>query len=75
MANPAIAEWMSRAQAARRLDVTPQWVIRLARRGELDHIKTARGRLLDPPDVERLAEERRRRRGGGGALASEGGAK
>jgi hypothetical protein len=44
--------------------VTPQRIVQLARAGEVEHVLTPLGRLLDPADVERLAAERERRRPG-----------
>lgn len=35
-----------------------QWVTQLARRGELDAVRTSLGWLINPKDVERLAGER-----------------
>ena len=63
MPETAIAGWLSPVQAGRRLGVTPQRIVQLARAGEVEHVLTPLGRLLDPADVERLAEERRQRRG------------
>ena len=63
MPETAIAGWLSPSQAGRRLGVTPQRIVQLARAGEVEHVLTPLGRLLDPADVERLAEERRQRRG------------
>ena len=64
MPETAIAGWLSPVQAGRRLGVTPQRIVQLARAGEVEHVLTPLGRLLDPADVERLAAERERRRPG-----------
>jgi hypothetical protein len=42
------------------LGLTPQRVVQLARAGELEHVLTPLGRLLDPRAVECLASERGR---------------
>jgi hypothetical protein len=60
MPETAIAGWLSPVQAGRRLGVTPQRVVQLARAGELEHVLTPLGRLLDPRAVECLASERGR---------------
>jgi hypothetical protein len=59
---PGIAtqEWLSPAQAARLLGVTPERIRQLERAGRVTCVRTALGRLLDPADVERLAAERER---------------
>ena len=54
-------EYLTTAQVARRLGVTPARVIQLARRGQLAHHRSPHGRLFDPVDVRRLAEERANR--------------
>ena len=46
------------AQAARELGLTPQRVRQLADGGHLAYTMTPLGRLLDPADVARLAQER-----------------
>jgi hypothetical protein len=45
------------------LGVTPQWVMELARRGDIDHEQTPLGRLYDPEEIRRVADERDRRLG------------
>ena len=62
MPETAIGEWLTPAQAGARVGLTAQRIVQLARAGEVEHVLTPLGRLLDPADVERLAEERRRRR-------------
>jgi hypothetical protein len=59
---PAIAtqEWLSPAQAARRLSVIPERMRQLERAGRLPCWWTPLGRLFNPADVERLATERER---------------
>lgn len=52
------------AQAARRLGITPQWVVQLADAGRLRSCRTSLGRLIDLDDVERLAIERQAKRQG-----------
>ncbi len=51
-------EWLSGAQAARLLGVTPQWVRALAKESKLDAIESPLGFLYRRADVERLARER-----------------
>jgi len=48
------------SQAGRVLGTPGQWVTHLARSGELRGVKTALGWLVDPKDVERVAEKRGR---------------
>ncbi len=50
------------AQAARRLQVTPQWVVQLADAGRLRSCRTPLGRLIDPAAVEAFAAARAARR-------------
>lgn len=50
-----LAEGLTTAQVARRLGLSQQQVIRLARAGVLEHVRTALGRLYNPESVERLA--------------------
>jgi DNA-binding transcriptional MerR regulator len=59
---PAVAtqEWLSPAQAARRLGVTPERMRQLERSGRLPCWWTPLGRLFDLADVERLVAERER---------------
>ena len=66
--------WLTPTQAGRRLELSAERVRQLTAEGRLACIRTALGRLLDPRDVERPAEDRRRRRAGGGPLRPEGGA-
>jgi hypothetical protein len=51
-------EWLSPAQAAQRLGMTPANVRRLADLGRLDARRTPLGRLVRATDVERLRRER-----------------
>lgn len=53
-----IESWLSPSQAGAILGTSGQWVTQLARRGELDAVRTALGWLMNPADVERLAKER-----------------
>ena len=56
-------DWLTPTQARRRLELSAKRVCQLTVAGRLPGVRTALGRLLDPRDVERLAEERRRRHG------------
>jgi hypothetical protein len=56
-----IANGLSPAQAARRLDVTPSRVRQLMATGHLAYIATPLGRLIDAASVETLRIERARR--------------
>ena len=53
-----IEDWLSPSQAGALLGTSGQWVTQLARRGELDAVRTSLGWLVNPADVERLANER-----------------
>lgn len=55
-----VARWLSPSQAGRVLGTSGQWVTHLARAGKLRGVKTALGWLVDPEDVERMAEHRSR---------------
>ena len=59
---PAEAGWLSPAQAARRLGVTPQWARKLAQVGRLTGVETALGWLIDPQSVAQMVGEREERR-------------
>ncbi len=50
--------WLSPAQAARLLGITPQWVRKLAQAGQLRAIETPLGWLIDQEDAIRMAVER-----------------
>jgi predicted site-specific integrase-resolvase len=72
MTTTTIDGWLSPAQAAHRLRVTPQSVGIYCRQGKLRCVETPLGRLIDPASVDRLAQERadsppRLRRGRRGA--------
>ena len=54
--------WLTPAETARRLNVTPQWVVRLADSGQIRSERTPLGRLLDIDSVEEFAERRQRQR-------------
>jgi hypothetical protein len=56
-----IEDWLSPSQAGALLGTSGQWVTQLARRGELDSVRTSLGWLVNPADVERLANERLKR--------------
>lgn len=53
-----IENWLSPSEAGGILGTSGQWVTKLARRGDLDAIRTSLGWLVNPADVERLANER-----------------
>lgn len=53
-----IENWLSPSEAGGILGTSGQWVTKLARRSELDAIRTSLGWLVNPADVERLANER-----------------
>ena len=50
--------WLSPSQAGAILGTSGQWVTQLARRQELEAARTSLGWLVNPVDVERLANER-----------------
>lgn len=53
-----VESWLSPSEAGEILGTSGQWVTKLARRGELDAIRTSLGWLVNPQDVDRLARER-----------------
>ncbi len=53
-----IEDWLSPSQAGALLGTSGQWVTQLARRREVDAVRTSLGWLINPADVERLANER-----------------
>ena len=53
-----VEDWLSPSQAGALLGTSGQWVTQLARSGELDAVRTSLGWLVNPADVERLANER-----------------
>ncbi len=53
-----VESWLSPSQAGAMLGTSGQWVTQLARRHELDAVRTSLGWLINPADVERLANER-----------------
>lgn len=53
-----VENWLAPSQAGVLLGTSGQWVTQLARRGELDAVRTPLGWLVNPADVERLANER-----------------
>ena len=53
-----IEDWLSPSQAGALLGTSEQLVTQLARAGKLDAVRTPLGWLLNPADVERLANER-----------------
>lgn len=56
-----IEDWLSPSEAGDILGTSGQWVTKLARKGELDAIRTSLGWLVNPADVERLANDRLKR--------------
>ena len=56
-----VENWLSPSQAGAMLGTSGQWVTQLARRRELDAVRTSLGWLINPTDVERLANERLKR--------------
>jgi len=54
----AAPEWLTPAQAARHLGVTPAMVRYWAKHGRVDCQMTPLGRLFDPESVERLRRSR-----------------
>jgi len=56
-----LAGYLTVAQAARQLGVSPDLVRLLMRSGRLPHVHTPYGRLISQADVERLAQERQAR--------------
>jgi predicted site-specific integrase-resolvase len=61
--------WLTPAQAARRLDVTPAMVRHWTKHGRLVFELTPLGRLIEPASVERLRSERDRYGAGSPAAA------
>jgi hypothetical protein len=53
-----VENWLSPSQAGAILGTSGQWVTQLARARKLDAVRTPLGWLLNPTDVERLANER-----------------
>ena len=53
-----VESWLSPSQAGAVLGTSGQWVTQLARAGKLDAVRTPLGWLVNPADVERLANER-----------------
>jgi hypothetical protein len=53
-----VENWLSPSEAGDMLGTSGQWVTTLARKGELDAVRTSLGWLVNPDDVERLANER-----------------
>lgn len=53
-----IEDWLSPSEAGAVLGTSGQWVTQLARAQKLDAVRTSLGWLVNPADVERLANER-----------------
>ena len=58
------SKWLSPAQAARALHVTPQRIRQLMAEGQLHHEWTPLGRIVDADAVEALRIERSQKAGG-----------
>ena len=56
-----VEDWLSPSQAGRLLGTSGQWVTELCRRGRLRAVRTALGWLVDPDEIEDLAEEREKK--------------
>lgn len=56
-----VESWLSPSQAGEMLGTSGQWVTQLARDGKLDAVRTPLGWLVNPADVERVANERLQR--------------
>jgi hypothetical protein len=54
----AVESWLSPSEAGDILGTSGQWVTTLARDGKLDAVRTSLGWLINPDDVERLANQR-----------------
>jgi hypothetical protein len=61
MSQATVDQWMTPAAAARRLDLSPDWIRDLCSSGRLVHQRTPLGRLVSRADVERFAAARRTR--------------
>lgn len=53
-----VESWLSPSQAGAILGTSGQWVTQLARRQQVEAVRTSLGWLINPDDVERLANER-----------------
>lgn len=53
-----IENWLAPSEAGRLLGTSGQWVTQLARAGKLEGVRTSLGWLVNPEDVDRLAEVR-----------------
>ena len=53
-----LERYLSPAEAARRVGVTPARIIQLTRAGRLPYVQTSLGRLIEPAAVDALAAER-----------------
>ncbi len=61
--------WLTPAQAALRLERTPAMVRYLMERGQLRHVRTPLGRLVDPASVDEYSRARDAGSRGGGEAA------
>src|SRR3954466_10847985 len=53
-----VESWLSPSEAGEILGTSGQWVTTLARNKKLDAVRTSLGWLINPADVDRLANER-----------------
>ncbi len=53
-----VENWLSPSEAGDILGTSGQWVTSLARRGALDAVRTSLGWLINPEDIQRVANER-----------------
>ena len=53
-----IENWLSSSQSGAILGTSGQWVTQLARRREIDAVRTSLGWLINPADARHLADER-----------------
>ncbi len=54
-------DYIGTSAAARRLGLSRRYLLQLEGWGKIPCVRTAVGRLFDPQDIEKLAEERRER--------------
>jgi hypothetical protein len=53
-----VDNWLRPSEAARALDCSPSWIIRLADSGRLLSQRTRFGRLIDPRSIEAFRRQR-----------------
>ena len=54
-------QFLTPSQAARRLRISPQWVLKLIQSGRLQAVRTPLGHLVEVASVEELRQEREQR--------------